>query len=165
MCYSQSRALSRKDLLLGLEDFCSSSDRLSTTHCKTRCGTYLQSKCSGNGGGNVWSSRSSPSNLHDLVSNTAKALCCYLGKLNVQMINYSQVGVAHAFNLNTQKAEAGGSLSSRPAWSTEWVPGQPGLHRETLSQKNKTKQKTKTKTKNQPTKQKKTCTIRCDVEF
>jgi hypothetical protein len=28
-------------------------------------------------------------------------------------------------------------LSSRPAWSTEWVPGQPGLHRETLSQKTK----------------------------
>jgi hypothetical protein len=24
--------------------------------------------------------------------------------------------------------------SSRPAWSTEWVPGLPGLHRETLSQ-------------------------------
>jgi len=34
-------------------------------------------------------------------------------------------------------AEAGGFLGSRPAWSTEWVPGQPGLHRETLSQKNK----------------------------
>jgi hypothetical protein len=31
----------------------------------------------------------------------------------------------------------------RPAWSTEWVPGQPRLHRETLSWKNKntTKQK------------------------
>jgi hypothetical protein len=27
--------------------------------------------------------------------------------------------------------------SSRPAWSTEGVPGQPGLHRETLSQKPK----------------------------
>ena len=37
------------------------------------------------------------------------------------------------------------SLSSRPAWSTEKVPGQPGLHSETLSQKekNKTKQKQK----------------------
>jgi hypothetical protein len=31
------------------------------------------------------------------------------------------------------EAEAGGFLSSRPAWSTAWVPGQPGLHRETLS--------------------------------
>jgi hypothetical protein len=41
----------------------------------------------------------------------------------------------HAFNPSTWEAEAGGFLSSRPAWSTEWVPGQPGLHRETLSRK------------------------------
>jgi hypothetical protein len=42
----------------------------------------------------------------------------------------------------TWEAEAGGFLSWRPAWSTEWVPGQPGLHRETLSKKqNKTKPK------------------------
>jgi hypothetical protein len=41
--------------------------------------------------------------------------------------------VAHAFNPSTREAEAGGFLSSRPPWSTEWVPGQPGLHRETLS--------------------------------
>jgi ABC-type glycerol-3-phosphate transport system substrate-binding protein len=27
--------------------------------------------------------------------------------------------VAHAFNTSIQEAEAGGSLSSRPAWSTE----------------------------------------------
>jgi len=54
--------------------------------------------------------------------------------------------VVHAFNPSPRKAEAGGSLSSRPAWSTERVPGQPGLHRESLSGKtkqNKTKQKTK----------------------
>jgi hypothetical protein len=31
------------------------------------------------------------------------------------------------------------SVSLRPVWSTEQVPGQPGLHRETLSQKTKTK--------------------------
>jgi hypothetical protein len=43
--------------------------------------------------------------------------------------------VAHAFNPSTWEAEAGGFLSSRPAWSTERVPGQPGLHRETLSRK------------------------------
>jgi hypothetical protein len=52
--------------------------------------------------------------------------------------------VGHAFNPSTWEAEAGGFLSSRPAWSTKWVPGQPGLHRETLSRKkpkNKTKQK------------------------
>ena len=52
--------------------------------------------------------------------------------------------VAHAFIPSIWEAEAGGFLSSRPAWSTEWVPRQPGLHRETLSRK----------TKNQPNKQK-----------
>jgi hypothetical protein len=41
--------------------------------------------------------------------------------------------VAHAFDPSTWEAESGGFLSSRPAWSTEQVPGQPGLHRETLS--------------------------------
>jgi hypothetical protein len=35
--------------------------------------------------------------------------------------------VAHAFNPSTWEAEAGGFLSSRPASSTEWVLGQPGL--------------------------------------
>jgi hypothetical protein len=42
--------------------------------------------------------------------------------------------VAHAFNTpSTWEAEAGGFLSSRPAWSTQWVPGQPRLCRETVS--------------------------------
>jgi hypothetical protein len=53
--------------------------------------------------------------------------------------------VANAFNLSTWEAEAGRSLSSRPAWSTEQVPGQPGLHKETMHQKTKTKTKTKLK--------------------
>jgi hypothetical protein len=53
--------------------------------------------------------------------------------------------VAHAFNLSTWEAEAGGFLSSRPAWSTKWGPGQPGLHRETLSRKNKHTNKQKTR--------------------
>jgi hypothetical protein len=61
--------------------------------------------------------------------------------------------VAHTFNPSTQEAEAGGFLSSRPAWSTKRVPGQPGLYRETLSRKNKTKQN---KTKQNKTKQNKT---------
>jgi hypothetical protein len=39
------------------------------------------------------------------------------------------------------EAEPGRSLSSRPAWSTQWVPGQPGLHRETLSWRKKNKKK------------------------
>jgi hypothetical protein len=51
--------------------------------------------------------------------------------------------VAHAFNPSTREAEAGGFLSSRPAWSTKWVPGQPGLYRETLSRKTKKKKKKK----------------------
>jgi hypothetical protein len=54
--------------------------------------------------------------------------------------------VAHAFNPSTREAEAGEFLSSRPAWSTKWVPGQPGLHRETLSWKIKTNKQPKTTT-------------------
>jgi hypothetical protein len=45
-----------------------------------------------------------------------------------------QALVAHSFNPSTREAEAGRFLSLRPAWSTECDPGQPGLHRETLSQ-------------------------------
>jgi hypothetical protein len=73
--------------------------------------------------------------------------------------------VVHAFNPSTQKAEAGGFLSSRPAWITKWVPGQLGLYREVLSQ-NKTKQN---KTKQNKTKQtkktnnKKEITVSADV--
>ena len=43
-------------------------------------------------------------------------------------------------------------FNSRPAWSTEGAPGQPGIHRETQSSKKP--QKKKKKTKNQKTKQK-----------
>jgi hypothetical protein len=60
-----------------------------------------------------------------------------------------------AFNPNTREAEAGGLLSSRPAWSTEWVPGQPGIHRETLSRKTKIKTK-QNKTKEKEKKKRKT---------
>ena len=51
------------------------------------------------------------------------------------------VVAAHAFNPSTWEAETGRFLSSRPAWSTEWVPGQLGLHKETLSRKTKKKKK------------------------
>ena len=44
-------------------------------------------------------------------------------------------------SFSTREAEAGGFVSSKPACSTEWVPGQPGLHRETLSWKTKRKKK------------------------
>jgi hypothetical protein len=55
--------------------------------------------------------------------------------------------VVHFFNPSTWEAEAGRLPSLKPAWSTEW---QPGLYRETLSQKtnqptNKQTKKTNTK--------------------
>ena len=58
--------------------------------------------------------------------------------------------MVHAFNPSIWEAETDGFLSSRQAWSTELVPGQPRLHRETLSQKQTNKQTKK------PNKQKKT---------
>jgi hypothetical protein len=58
--------------------------------------------------------------------------------------------VAHTFNPSTWEAEAGRFLSSRPTWSTNWVPGQPGLQRNPVSEK---KQKTENKKQNK-TKQK-----------
>jgi hypothetical protein len=57
--------------------------------------------------------------------------------------NLSWAVVAHTFNSSTWEVEAGRFLSLRPAWSTEWVPRQLGLHRETLSWKTKKKQKKK----------------------
>jgi hypothetical protein len=60
-----------------------------------------------------------------------------------------QLGVVvHAFNPSTWEAEADRFLSSRPAWSTKWVPGQPGLYRETLSRKKQKNKKTKNKKQN-----------------
>jgi hypothetical protein len=41
--------------------------------------------------------------------------------------------MAYVFNSSTWKAEASNSVSMRPAWSTEQVSGQPGLHGEILS--------------------------------
>lgn len=43
--------------------------------------------------------------------------------------------MAQALNPSTLEAEAGGALSSRLALSTECVPGQPELNRETPSGK------------------------------
>lgn len=45
------------------------------------------------------------------------------------------------FNPRTGKADTGSSLSSRPAFSAEKVPRQPGPDEESLSQTNKTKTK------------------------
>jgi hypothetical protein len=66
----------------------------------------------------------------------------------VQNMSWGQAVVVHTFNPSNWEEEAGGFLSLRPAWATEWVPGQPGLYRETLSQKTKTKQQNKTKQTN-----------------
>ena len=69
--------------------------------------------------------------------------------------------VAHAFNPSTWEAEAGGSLSSRTAWSTEWVPGQPGLHRQTLSQQTKRKKKERKKERKKETKKQRKKETKC----
>ena len=42
--------------------------------------------------------------------------------------------MAHSFNPSTWEAEAGRFLNSKTAGSTEWVPWQQVLHRESLSQ-------------------------------
>jgi hypothetical protein len=60
---------------------------------------------------------------------------------HVQSKIRSRALVVHAFNPSTWEAEAGGFLSLRSAWSTEWVTGQPGLHRETLSRIKQTKKR------------------------
>jgi hypothetical protein len=63
--------------------------------------------------------------------------CVSVNRRVHQEYTHGQAMVAHVFNFSTWEAEAGRFLSSRPAWSTEWVPGQPGLHRETLCLKTK----------------------------
>ena len=45
--------------------------------------------------------------------------------------------MVHTFNPNTQKAEAGGSMSLRAAWSREEIPEQPSLGSEENHQKQK----------------------------
>jgi hypothetical protein len=56
-------------------------------------------------------------------------------------------------NSSSGEREAGVSPSLRPAWSTEQVSGQPGLHKKKKKKKkkpghkNKTKQKTPTSSK------------------
>lgn len=40
--------------------------------------------------------------------------------------------VAYAFSPNTEETVAGKSVNSRPGWSTDWIPGYPGLNWESL---------------------------------
>ena len=64
----------------------------------------------------------------------------------------SRVVVAHACNPITWEAEAGESLSLRPAWSTEWVPDSQGYTEKPCLGKKKAKnKKQKQKTKKQTT--------------
>jgi hypothetical protein len=49
------------------------------------------------------------------------------------------VVVVQIINPSTWEAEADGSLSLRPDWFTEQVPGLPKTHRETFSKKKKKK--------------------------
>jgi hypothetical protein len=50
-----------------------------------------------------------------------------------------------AFNPSTQEAEAGRFLSSMPAWSAKWVPGQPGYTEKPCLEKKTKQNKTKKK--------------------
>lgn len=56
-----------------------------------------------------------------------------------------QAVVACTFNPKTQEPEADESLSSKPAWSTEWITRQPGLHKTTMSQRQNKPNKNKEK--------------------
>ena len=55
------------------------------------------------------------------------------GGLHKESCSVSRRG-GSCLNPSTWGIEAGGWLGSRPAWSTEWIPVQTGLHRETLNQ-------------------------------
>ena len=79
-----------------------------------------------------------------LTTHSHTVLSSYHNKIyecNLKVIPRWVVVVAHVFNPCTWESEAGGFLSSRPSWSTEWVPGQPGLlQRKTLSREKQNKQ-------------------------
>jgi hypothetical protein len=62
-------------------------------------------------------------------------------KTRLKKQHNSRAVVVHPFNPSIWEAEGGGFLSSRPAWSTEWVPRQAGLYRKTLSWKPKEEKK------------------------
>ena len=56
----------------------------------------------------------------------------------------SRALVADAFIKSTWEAKAGRFVSSKPAWTSQWAPGQPGLHREAcLGKRNLSRKKKK----------------------
>jgi hypothetical protein len=56
---------------------------------------------------------------------------------SVKSVQVGQALVMHAFYPSAWEAEADRALCLRPAWSTQWAPGQPELHSEILSLKKK----------------------------
>lgn len=77
--------------------------------------------------------------MWNTITSKSKLLnqCIYWAVL--QSTERSVALVAHAFDPNTQEAEAHGLLSLRPNWSTERIPREIGLHRESLSHEIKMK--------------------------
>jgi hypothetical protein len=69
-----------------------------------------------------------------------------LSIIRIRMTGLSQAVIAHTFNPSTWEAEAGGFLSSRPAWSTKCVPGhsQGYTEKPCLEKPKKKKKKKKT---------------------
>jgi hypothetical protein len=59
----------------------------------------------------------------------------------VLKIHLSQAVVVHAFNPSTREAEAGGFLSSRPAWSTEFQDSHVYAEKFCLKKQKKKKKK------------------------
>ena len=56
----------------------------------------------------------------------------------------SRALVVHAFNNSTWEAKAARFVSSKPTWTSQWAPGQPGLHREAyLGKRNLSRKKKK----------------------
>jgi hypothetical protein len=53
--------------------------------------------------------------------------------------------VAHDFEFSIIGGRAGGSLSWRPVWSSDFVPRWTGLHRETMSENQPNRQTNKQK--------------------
>lgn len=80
----------------------------------------------------------------DLLFSSLHSLCLaknYFHKNITVSWPFSQAMMTYTFNLDQHLGSRGSrnSVSSRPAWSIERVPGQPGLHREILFGKNKQK--------------------------
>jgi hypothetical protein len=53
-------------------------------------------------------------------------------RLSLESLTGSWAVMAHAINFSPQRAQASRSLSLRPSWYAELIPGQPRLCKETL---------------------------------